>query len=188
MPDTIMKEKMSGTRPNIAWCLFSLIVWAHFMPYVYPLPSRQSPDIRIAAKELVANAKAIDQRGVKDKSTSGMTEEDWVDALTMMQWRSWIYGMLILIAGLLSTYLMYKGKKSWPLYIGAISLIMCFRTIPGALKTAVYFGSLGHVVHFITNVANGKPLVALYKIMVVPVYFVALMFIASLTLLRKKTG
>jgi len=120
---------MKSTNLKLGWVLFSLFVWFHFIPSLYPTPYQQADNIKEQAIENVELYSSESLREIVNEEYMQMTVEEWEAALLNTYWSMWLINFLFILFGLISTFLFYQNIKYWPLSLGFVAILCLIYTL-----------------------------------------------------------
>ena len=160
---------------RIGWSIFSLFVWLHLVPDLYPLPMQMSAEIRARASSAVESANSLAKQGVERDEYMRMSEEEWERGLTRSYWFMWTLNLVSLVIGLLSTYMLCRDHRAWPFVVGLIAAINLLMTVPPIFRMIGMFESTIRFVNFWGNTIEEHGLESFYIPFIWPIYSVLLL-------------
>ena len=177
------------TRPinYRAWALFSLFVWLHLSPWIYPFPWQQYAQIHLDAIDAVKNDIYL-----QPNDPTNRTAEEWEAGLISSTWVYWVIHTCYFSFGILFSWLLYNNSRLWPYLLGGLSMIFTLQLVPNIFELAMNNGSfiLGMAMwgSLISKWIVGMELMLLHKIYLLfiwPLFGIPLLWISIVTILRR---
>jgi hypothetical protein len=109
---------LTYTKHHKPWGIFSFIIWAHFLLWIYPFPWDPYESFELQAKQAVAAEEAL-MIAPEERTTY----EEWRVGIRDSTWAYWIIWSLYGFLGLLSSLLLYLNHRWWPNFLVLVSFV-----------------------------------------------------------------
>jgi len=171
-----------------AWGIFSLFVWLHITPAIYPFPWQQYDEIYLDSITAAKNESMLDPNDPENR-----TPEKWEQGLIVSTWSRWLVSTFYLSFGLLFTWLLFTNSQWWPVLMCGLAVIALYHTLPNLYGLATINGSYseslspwGRLISKWLREGEFLQLLKAYSIWIWPLYGIILLWLSIRSMWHRK--